>query len=116
MIGRFVNMKKLTLIYISALSAFTINSACAGDYSDAVNNEKMCSALGDIAVSTYKSRKTPGAREKALKGTTPSPNDDSYRAESKKVMRLAQTYALDRAQSPKDAYLTAWGYCMDRGK
>ena len=109
-------MKKTTIVWTLLLTSFAISAAHAGEYSNALNNEKICSALGEIAVSTYKSRKMPGAREKALKGTTPSPSDDSYRAESKRVMYLAQTYALDRAVSAKDAYMTAWAYCMDRGK
>lgn len=111
-------MKKYKLpgICIFALITFTLSTAHAGEYGSAVNNDKMCSALGEIAASTFKSRKSPGAREKALKGTSPSPNDDSYRAESKRVLRLAQTYALDKAESAKDAYMTAWAFCMDRGR
>lgn len=107
-------MKKV--ISVAVLSACAIGSAQAGDYSNAVSDQRQCDALGQIAVSTYNSRKMPGARKKALEGTAPSPDDDTYAAEAKKVMYLAQTYALDKASNPKDAYMTAWGYCMDRGR
>lgn len=99
-----------------ALSISAITVTHAGNFSNAVSDQRQCEALGEMAVSTYKSRKAPGAKKKALEGTTPSPNDDAYIAEAKKVMYLAQTYALDKASSPKDAYMTAWGYCMDRGR
>ena len=104
-------MKKslLAIIVGTSLSGF----ATAGDYSDAVASQRNCDALGEIAASTYDTRKSPKARKEALVGTDPSPDDDDYRAHAKETLRRAQTYALNKAVSRKDAYMTAWGYCMD---
>lgn len=107
---------QIKTIVTIALSTCIVSTAHAGDYSNAVSDQRQCEALGEMAASTYESRKAVGARKKALEGTNPSPSDDIYVAEAKKVMYQAQTYALEKARSRKDAYMTAWGYCMDRGQ
>jgi len=97
------------------LAAFTLPSPVfAGDYSDAVATQRNCEMLGNFVMNIYDTRKSPKARKEAMAALDSSPDDDAYVTESKETMRFSVTYALNKATSRKDAYMTAWGHCMDK--
>lgn len=113
-------MKACGMVFLLGLTytAFTF----AGDYSDAVDKDKMCSDLGQVAVQRYDdSVKSKNPFKFSLDGLTKAnkylkkAQDDLLKGNrSAYVMEetLGEVYGYD-PQSKKDAYMHAWAKCMD---
>lgn len=95
---------------IAALIAFS-TPVQAGFYSQAVEDERVCKEVGVTSAGYYEWKQKGITWEMAVEGTNPDPHG----RDSAALMYIAAESAFsDKVHSAEDAYMRAWGKCMDR--
>lgn len=117
-------MKKTIIAFTVALSLS--GAVHAGDYSDAVSKQKTCDKYGKFAVASYKEFKKGDDRMAQFSKFLKMAADESKAAleaieagdsaKSDHLSIISSIYSYNtQADNSKDAYMNAWGKCMDGG-
>jgi protein-tyrosine-phosphatase len=104
-------MNRIVKVALAVAFASAASSATAADYSDAVAKQSKCESAGELAKSFH------GSTTEELRS---SAKELDKQARAKKIstkLADATKYVMfmgKTAKSPKDAYMLAWGWCMDQ--
>jgi hypothetical protein len=103
-----MNFSKVAIV----LLAFTsFPSARAGDYSNAYEKQSRCESAGKLAQSYY------GSDTPALRAAAANIEKQVKKKEISRMLGEKTKYILflgNKAKSSKDAYMSAWAWCMDQ--
>ena len=98
---------------IALLVFVSFSSSRAGDYSNAYEKQSRCESAGKLAQSYY------GSDTKALRAAAADIAKQVKKKEISRMLGEKTKYILllgNKAESPKDAYMSAWAWCMDQEK
>jgi len=119
---------KKTILIIAGVLSFS-SAAFSGAYTDAADKQIECNNWGEVARNVYKDLDTPEGRirsenyyDKVSDSMENVKNGDKFSKLSEKRKYLfaialrksmAASYAIHDAKTGQDAYIHAWGLCMD---
>lgn len=103
----------MKISFIVAAVTLSISSfAFAGDYTDAADQQSKCDEWGKAAAIVYVKHHRPGSD--GLENILAA--NQTYSSSSKSAMDGVILYASSGAMNKKEAYMHAWGVCMDEGQ
>lgn len=94
---------------IAALLAITLSSTAVAGYADAVANQEFCKSAAELGRFAYEGRK-----EGRTKAYFYDMGASATKFERNRMIFIhAVDYGYDKGTSAKNAYMGAWGVCMD---